>query len=70
MNKESPSQVGKKIIVELKNKKILLLQDKSFPIIVTFIVGGPIIGSWWGHPLANSIYNGLNWAIGGIRFQN
>jgi hypothetical protein len=63
MTKDTPAKIGKKIIAELKDKKLLLLQDKSFPSIVAFIVGAPIQGSWWGHPLANPIYNGLNWAI-------
>lgn len=38
-----------------------MLQDKSFPNIVSKIVGEKIAGSWWGHPLANPIYNGLGW---------
>lgn len=53
--------MGKKIFQLLEKNKILLLQDKSFPSIVAKIVGEEITGSWWGHPLANPIYNGLQW---------
>lgn len=63
MKENSPAVIGKKIIKELNKKGVLLLQDKTFPSVVSTIVGEPIIGSWWGHPMANPIYNGLNWAI-------
>lgn len=53
--------MGKKIYKLLEADKILLLQDKSFPNIVSKIVNEKISGSWWGHPLANPIYNGLGW---------
>ena len=58
---KDPAVMGKKIYKYLQENKIVLLQDKSFPNIVTYIVGRKIKGSWWGHPLANPIYNGLNW---------
>lgn len=57
---KKPSVMSKKIFSELKARKILLLQDKTFPSVVTSIIGEPINGSWWGHPMANPIYNGLN----------
>lgn len=60
-NLKNPSVMGKKISKLLQKNKILLLQDKSFPNIVSKIVNEKISGSWWGHPLANPIYNGLNW---------
>lgn len=63
MTKNTPQNIGKKIIKELEEKGILLLQDKTFPSIISTIIGEPITGSWWGHPMANPIYNGLNWAI-------
>jgi hypothetical protein len=58
---KSPASMGKKIHGLLKKNKILLLQDKVFPSIVTELIGKKIVGSWWGHPLANPIYNGLMW---------
>lgn len=53
--------MGKKIYQLLEKDQILLLQDKIFPNIVSKVVGEKISGSWWGHPLANPIYNGLGW---------
>jgi len=53
--------MGKKIYKLLERKKILRLQDKIFPNIVGEITGETIRGSWWSHPLANPIYNGLGW---------
>ncbi|MEK6775129.1 MAG: hypothetical protein AABY64_14405 [Bdellovibrionota bacterium] len=60
-NLKNPSVMGKKIYKYLDKDKILLLQDKSFPNIISKIIGDKISGSWWGHPLANPIYNGLVW---------
>lgn len=60
-NLKNPSIMGKKIYKLLEQNKMLLLQDKGCPNIVSKIVGDKIKGSWWGHPLANPIYNGLGW---------
>lgn len=60
-NLKNPSVMGKKIFKLLEREKILLLQDKEFPSIVTGIIGKQVHGSWWGHPMANPIYNGLMW---------
>lgn len=56
-----PPVMGKKIFKLIKKYKILLLQDKIFPNLVSEITGENISGSWWGHSLANPIYNGLQW---------
>lgn len=58
---KKPAAMGKKIFKLLEKYKLLLLQDKVFPNIVTEITGESITGSWWGHSLANPIYNGLQW---------
>jgi hypothetical protein len=58
---KNPVQMGKKIFKLLEKYELLLVQDKIFPNIVTEITGEKITGSWWGHPLANPIYNGLQW---------
>lgn len=58
---KKPAVMGKKIFKLLEKYELLLLQDKAFPNIVTEITGEKIVGSWWGHPLANPIYNGLQW---------
>lgn len=58
---KKPAVIGKKIFKLLEKYKLILLQDKTFPNIVAEITGENIVGSWWGHPLANPIYNGLQW---------
>lgn len=63
LKKNDPQLIGKEILKRLEEVGILMLQDKSFPSVVSTITGKSIQGSWWGHPMANPIYNGLNWAI-------
>ncbi|MBK7963293.1 MAG: hypothetical protein IPK04_20160 [Bdellovibrionales bacterium] len=58
---KKPAVMGKKIFRLLEKHELLLVQDKAFPNIVTEITCENIVGSWWGHPLANPIYNGLRW---------
>jgi hypothetical protein len=58
---KSPIEMGKKIFKLIEKNKLLLLQDKIFPNIVSEVIGKEIAGSWWGHQLANPIYNGLQW---------
>ncbi len=58
---KSPKAMGSKIFKLIEKNKIILLQDKIFPNIVEQIIGKKISGSWWGEPLANPIYNGLQW---------
>ena len=35
---------------------VLLQTDRAFPSLVALVAGGPVKGTWWGHPLANEIY--------------
>jgi hypothetical protein len=36
---------------------VLLLQDAKLPSLVGLIVGGPVRGSWWGHPKGSDIFD-------------
>ena len=36
---------------------IFLLSDPKLPSLATLIAGGPIKGSWWGHPKGGLIFN-------------
>jgi hypothetical protein len=36
---------------------MLLLSDNALPSVAGLIAGGPIAGSWWGHPKGNEIFN-------------
>ncbi len=35
---------------------LFLLSDKNLPSLVTMIIGVPVRGSWWAHPLCHEIY--------------
>lgn len=58
---KSPKSVGLAILKQIEKHQILLLQDQKFPNIIQLITGDTCKGSWWSHPQANSIYNGLAW---------
>ena len=40
----------------LERHGLLLKQDKSMPSVASLIAGGPIQGSWWGHPAGKRIF--------------
>jgi hypothetical protein len=52
--RQSPSLVG--AVEELERYGLLLLSDRALPSVVTLITGGPVAGSWWGHPSGQEIY--------------
>ncbi len=52
--------VLKKVRKELEKEGILLLTDQQLPSLVSIIAGGPVKGSWWGHPKGTLMYNCSN----------
>jgi len=44
----------------LETGGLLLLQDKTFPNIVTIVIGESLTGSWWAHPLGHEIFRFVN----------
>lgn len=48
--------VAGKVLVEIRNRGLLLHAGGEFPSITTVICGEPISGSWWSHPKANLVY--------------
>jgi hypothetical protein len=44
------------ILDHLRTLGLLLETDKAFPSITGLMVGEPIKGSWWAHPMSNQIY--------------
>jgi len=44
----------------LQTGGLLLLQDKTFPNIVTIVTGESLTGSWWAHPLGHEIFRLVN----------
>lgn len=46
-----------KVKKELSRHGLLLLTDPMLPSLVATIAGGPVTGSWWGHPQGNLMFN-------------
>jgi len=47
-------------LIALETGGLLLLQDKTFPSIVTIVTGESLTGSWWAHPLGHEIFRLVN----------
>ena len=45
-----------RILAELARIGLLLEHDGSLPSVTAMVAGGPVKGSWWGHPRGNEIY--------------
>jgi hypothetical protein len=41
---------------ELESHGLLLETDPKLPSLVALVAGGPVRGSWWGHPLGHTIF--------------
>ncbi len=54
-----PAQEFQRVFEALKRRGLLLVSDKAFPSVSGLIVGEPLKGSWWSHPLAHTIF-GVN----------
>lgn len=56
--KQRPARsVGMARVAEiLEDTGLLLLSDNTLPSVATIVAGGPIRGSWWGHPKGGEIY--------------
>jgi hypothetical protein len=52
------------VLAELQRLGLLLLQDPVLPSAVAILAGGPVRGSWWGHPEANDMFRILNEVTG------
>jgi len=47
-------------LIALETGGLLLLQDKTFPNVVTIVTGESLTGSWWSHPLGHEIFRLVN----------
>jgi hypothetical protein len=47
-------------LAALERYGLLLFSDPALPSLAGMIVGGPLRGSWWGHPRGNVIYHAMN----------
>ena len=52
----APDRSGR-IATAFAKHGLLLLSDRSLPSIAGLVIGGPVIGSWWAHPLCHEIYD-------------
>jgi hypothetical protein len=48
-----------RILAAADERGLLLIHDQVLPSVTSLIVGAPVKGSWWSHPMANTIYNAL-----------
>jgi hypothetical protein len=46
----------KEVRAALERAGLLLLQDPRLPSVATLVAGGPVKGSWWGHPAGRAIF--------------
>lgn len=51
------SRDATRALAALRTHGLLLLTDARLPSLVTLIAGGPVKGSWWGHPAGGAIFN-------------
>lgn len=49
----------KRVLTSLQAGGLLLLQDKTFPSVVSLVTGEQLSGSWWSHPRGNVIFQCL-----------
>lgn len=45
-----------RVFRELERCGLLLETDPKLPSLVALVAGGPVRGSWWGHPLGHTIF--------------
>ena len=45
-----------RVFRELERVGLLLETDSTLPSLVALVAGGPVRGSWWGHPLGHTIF--------------
>ena len=45
-----------RVVEELERHGLLLESDPTLPSVVTLVAGGPVKGSWWGHPKGHEIF--------------
>jgi len=46
----------RRALKQLEHSGILLESDARLPSVVTIVTGGPVRGSWWGHPQGHEVY--------------
>ena len=52
---------GERVLRALAWQGLLLLQDPRLPSVAGLVAGGPVHGSWWGHPKGQQIFRVSEW---------
>jgi hypothetical protein len=52
--------VNHQLLATLKQRGLLLTQDRTFPNVVAIVTGETLRGSWWAHPRCHEIFACLN----------
>ena len=52
---------GERVLRALARQGLLLLQDPRLPSVAGLVAGGPVHGSWWGHPKGQQIFRVSEW---------
>ncbi len=58
-NDRIASDTAALILDALNRNGLMLVHDAALPSVTGLVVGDPVTGSWWSHPMANTIYNAL-----------
>ena len=53
------SEAAAAIAEAVESTGLLLVHDQRLPSATALVTGEPVMGSWWSHPDANTIYNAL-----------
>jgi hypothetical protein len=53
------SALAERILRAVDDHGVMLVHDRVLPCVTRLVIGEPIAGSWWSHPMAKSIYNAL-----------
>jgi hypothetical protein len=54
--KPTPAAVASRVLSRLRDQGYLLFSDPRLESVVGIVVGAPVRGSWWGHPMGGRIY--------------
>ncbi|MFI5174609.1 MAG: hypothetical protein ACHQKY_07120 [Terriglobia bacterium] len=52
----SRSRNFEQILQEFERQGLLLLSDSKLPSVSSLVAGGPVHGSWWGHPMGHAMF--------------
>jgi hypothetical protein len=56
MKQSRPTPGAARALEVLEREGLLLLQDPALPSLAALVAGGPVRGSWWGHPRGGEIF--------------